>query len=99
MKPGLSFERHTEIAERLKAISAELNLLAVELGHAYPKNSDCARVLKNFMSLGGAFNLLRLDLDRRLACEHPDKFDPEIYYGKAREKEKADGQILLTEKT
>jgi hypothetical protein len=83
-KPGLTFERHVEIAKRLKIIRKELLDLWMELQCAYPKNSDCILALRRILGLGRQFDQLRGDLDSRLCREYNDKFDPEIYYGAAR---------------
>jgi len=97
MKNGLTFQRHLEIANRLKIIRDELNDLWMELSHAYPKNCQCVRQLARMMRLGQIFDQLRSDLDSHLAKEHPEQFDPEIYYGKPRNrKEVTDGQAGIT---
>lgn len=80
-KPGLTLERHKEIAAELKDINHRLQALAVEFGNAYPLAGETGAahqwLTKAYKAVGAARGFAESNMFR----EHPESATIHVYYG------------------
>ena len=77
-KPGLTLDEHRAMGRRLKALRDELVNVSIEIGHFYALGSKVGRTAPLIAEQIGK---LRSALDDACAAEHPEGFEPSIYYG------------------
>ncbi len=82
-KPGLTLQRHRELARLLFDMRNEMGRLMVELSPLYSVND---RAQKELARTQHHLDALRSVLDGHLAREFPDDFDPSIYYPAAKQR-------------
>jgi hypothetical protein len=73
---GLTFEQHVVLGKKLYAIRGDLFNVMNEI-NAYPLKD---RVQKSYTRMVCDIDVLRSDLDSRLAVEHPEQFQAQVYY-------------------
>ena len=78
-KPGLTFERHREIGLELARIRDQLTELMCEIGNAYPKASEPARIAQ---TVTRPLDRLRSTLESRMFAEHQgnNEATTHVYY-------------------
>jgi hypothetical protein len=79
-KPGLSLERHKEIASELKKIRNFILDLTVEFGSAYPRSGPPSKALKGLSRAFDGIEKARSHAEDNMFKEHPEA-STEIYSG------------------
>lgn len=80
-KPGLSLERHKEVAAELKEIQKRLIALSVEMGNAYPRSGEKSWPAKELARAERHVGSARCWAEENLFRDHPGDADINIYYG------------------
>ena len=81
MKPRLTFEEHVEMGRALKSVRDELLHRNVQLSNAYPRSGPEAAPAKLLDQALNAVEQARVELERALNGEHPERAQPAVYYG------------------
>jgi hypothetical protein len=73
----LTPEEHRQLGAELYAINRRLSEIGVALTNRYGSSSKVGR---QAWRLDSVLDKVRSELDDRLAGDHPDHFDPKVYY-------------------
>lgn len=80
-KPGLTFERHKEIATELKDIRQRLLKLEIEFGNSYARSGDASIPYKRLVQAVKAVDGVKCWAEENMFREHPGQANTGIYYG------------------